>query len=315
MPTRANKVVILGVGDVGATTAYALMMSALVSEIVLVDINEDLARGEALDLSHSAAFVSPVRVRAGGYEDCAGASIVVITAGVNQRPGETRLDLINKNIAIYQEILPKILKYCPDSIYLIVSNPVDILTYITVNITGLPTERVIGSGTVLDTSRFRYLLSEHCDVDPRNIHAYVVGEHGDTEVPVWSLANVGGVPLETFCKLKELTYTPQWQSEISTQVRRAAYEIIDLKGSTYYAVGLALVRIIQTILRDERALLTVSTPLQGFHGIYDVALSLPAILGRSGISQVLPMPLNDQEEEQLQHSAATLKEAIKNSKL
>ncbi len=307
-----NKIVIVGAGFVGATTAYAIMNWGLASEIVLVDINEKKAEGEAMDLSHGAAFVKPVKVRSGGYEECKDARIVIITAGANQEPGETRLDLVHKNTRVFKSIVPEIMKYTKDAILLVVTNPVDILTYVTKKLSGLPSSQVIGSGTVLDTSRFRYLLSEHCRVNPRNIHGYILGEHGDHEVTAWSLTTVAGVPFTDYCVFcGRQCNNEEFREEISRQVRNAAYEIIERKGATYYAVGLGVARIVESILRDENSILTVSTILEGQYGLENVALSLPVILGAEGIVRVLNLDLAPEEEKKLREIGELLQGIIK----
>lgn len=307
-----NKIVIVGAGFVGATTAYAIMNWGLASEIVLVDINEKKAEGEAMDLSHGAAFVKPVKVRSGGYEECKDARIVIITAGANQEPGETRLDLVHKNTRVFKSIVPEIMKYTKDAILLVVTNPVDILTYVTKKLSGLPSSQVIGSGTVLDTSRFRYLLSEHCRVNPRNIHGYILGEHGDHEITAWSLTTVAGVPFTDYCVFcGRQCNNEEFREEISRQVRNAAYEIIERKGATYYAVGLGVARIVESILRDENSILTVSTILEGQYGLENVALSLPVILGAEGIVRVLNLDLAPEEEKKLREIGELLQGIIK----
>lgn len=305
---EGTKIAIIGAGNVGATIAYTLLWNGLASELVLVDVDRDRAVGEAMDLSHGVSLLRPVTVRAGEYQDCAGAAIVVITAGAAQQPGETRLDLTRKNARILREIIPPLLQYCRESILLVVSNPVDVLTELALRLSGLPPDRVIGSGTVLDSSRFRHLLGRHCGVDPRNVHAYVVGEHGDSEVPVWSLATVGGLPVAEFCRSLGLACPAGWQEEISRAVRTAAYEVIERKGATYYAVSVAVSRITDCILRDERSLLTVSTRVQ-LPGLPPLCLSLPTLLGRSGVEYVLRPPLAPEEEEGLLFSARRLLEA------
>lgn len=306
-----DKVVIVGAGFVGATTAYAIMNWGLASEIVLVDINKEKAEGEAMDLNHGAAFVKPVRIRNGGYEECSDARVVIISAGANQEPGETRLDLVKKNTAVFKKIVAQITKYTREAILLVVTNPVDILTYITMKLSGLPSNRVIGSGTVLDTSRFRYLLSDHCQVNPKNVHAYILGEHGDHEVAVWSLTNVAGVPFEDYCVFcgKECV-SRDYKEEVSEKVRKAAYDIIERKGATYYAVGLAVARVVESIFRDENSILTVSTTLDGEYGLRDVALSLPSIIGAGGVEKVLSLKINDDEEKKLIESAEVLQSII-----
>lgn len=307
-----DKIVIIGSGLVGSTSAYAIMNWGLASEIVLVDLNKERAEGEAMDLSHGAAFAKPVKIKSGGYEDCKDARIVIISAGANQEPGETRLDLVKKNTEIFKSIVPRIMEYTKTAILLVVTNPVDILTYVTMKISGLPSKQVIGSGTVLDTSRFRYLLSEHCHVNPRNIHAYILGEHGDHEVTAWSLTTVAGVPFKDYCVFcGNECNNDDFRKGISKKVRDAAYEIIDRKGATYYAVGLGVARIVESIFRDEHSILTVSTTLDGQYGLNNVALSLPAIVGIKGIERVLNLDLAVDEEEQLKTAGNVLSDIIK----
>jgi len=307
-----DKVVIVGAGLVGATSAYAIMNWGLASEIALIDLDKKRAEGEAMDLNHGAAFVKPVKVKSGGYEECRDARIVIMAAGANQNPGETRLDLVKKNTKIFKSIIPKIMEYTDDAILLVVTNPVDILTYVTMKISGLSEKRVFGSGTVLDTSRFRYLLSEHCHVNPGNIHANILGEHGDHEVAVWSLATVAGVSFEEYCvNCGESCATSNFKEEISEKVKNAAYEIIDKKNATYYAVGLAVAKIVESVFRDENTILTVSTALDGQYGLNGVALSLPAIIGANGIEKVLSLNLAPAEEEKLKTAGKVLKEIIK----
>ncbi|ACL70363.1 L-lactate dehydrogenase [Halothermothrix orenii] len=307
-----DKVVVVGAGFVGSTSAYAIMNWGLASEIVLIDIDKDRAEGEAMDLNHGASFVKPVRIRSGDYEECKDARIVIISAGANQKPGETRLDLVKKNTEIFKEIIPRILKYTREAIILVVTNPVDVLTYVTWKISGLPRNQVLGSGTVLDTSRFRYLLSEHCRVNPKNIHAYIIGEHGDHEVAAWSLTNVAGVNFDDYCLVcgKDCC-TKEFRKDIYNKVKNAAYDIIERKDATYYAVGLAVARIVESIFRDESSILTVSSVLQGEYNLDGLALSLPSIVGEKGIKKVLTLEFSAKEEEDLYESARILKDVIK----
>ncbi|MFW6022246.1 MAG: L-lactate dehydrogenase [Halanaerobiaceae bacterium] len=306
-----DKVVIVGAGLVGSTSAYAIMNFGLASEIVMIDIDNERAEGEAMDLNHGAAFVKPVKVKNGGYEECKDARIVIISAGANQEPGETRLDLVKKNTKIFKKIVPQIMEHTDDAILLVVTNPVDILTYVTMKLSGLPSKRVLGSGTVLDTSRFRYLLSDHCTVNPRNIHAYILGEHGDHEVAAWSLTTVAGVPFEDYCAIcGEDCDTKDFKEGMSEKVKNAAYEIIDKKGATYYAVGLAVARITESIFRDENTIMTVSTILDGQYDMEGVALSLPSIIGINGVEKVLTLGLNSEEEKKLQKAGSVLKDII-----
>lgn len=306
-PTR---VAIVGAGNVGATFAYTLLLSGLAPEIVLIDVNRERAEGEAMDLNHSVPFASPVRVWAGDYGDCAGAAATVITAGAAQRPGETRLDLARRNVAILRQIVPAVAAANPDGVIVVATNPVDVLTFEAWRLSGLPSERVIGSGTILDTARFRYLLSEHFGVDPRSVHAYIVGEHGDSEVPVWSLANIAGMRLADFCVAQGMTLDEPAMEEIFRQTRDAAYLIIERKGATYYAIGAALLRLVEAILRDQDTVLSVSSRIEDYYDIGGVALSLPTVINRGGIARVLRLQLNDREVEGLRRSAEVLRTTI-----
>lgn len=304
-----QKVVIVGAGLVGSTTAYALINSGLVAELVLIDVDEDRLSGEVLDLNHGNFFVPAVNLHAGDYPDCRGASVVVLSAGASQKEGEGRLGLLEKNLGVFRQIVPRVLEYNDQCILLVVTNPVDVLTYATLKISGLPPGRVLGSGTLLDTARFRYLLGNNCGVDPHNIHAYVLGEHGDSEVAAWSITNVAGIPLEEFCLGCDRDCSPEKRESIFEDVRESAYRIISGKGATYYAVGLAVRRIIRALLRDENAVLPVSVLVDGMFGICDVALSLPCLLSAEGIVRVLELPLDEVEKEALRTSAEVLREA------
>ncbi len=311
-PTR---VAIVGAGNVGATFAYALLLNGLSSEIVLIDANRSRAEGEAMDLNHAVPFAHPTRVWAGDFSDCAGAAVTVVAAGVAQRPGETRLNMILRNGEIWKQIIPQIVQHNPGGILLIATNPVDALTYAALKISGLPTQRVIGSGTVLDTARFRYLLSQHFQVDARSVHAFIIGEHGDSEVPVWSLANIAGMKLDVFCRAQGVGLSAADRQNIYQQTRDAAYQIIDRKGATYYAVAAGLTRITAALLRDQNSIFSVSTLIQDYYGIGDICLSLPAIVNHSGIRNVLRLELSEAELEQLRNSAAVLKATLEKLKL
>ena len=310
MDKKGIKISIIGAGFVGSTTAYALMMEGLASEIVIVDINKEKAEGEAMDIAHGVSFVKPVNIIAGDYEDTKDSDIVIITAGAGPKPGETRLDLINKNYKIFKGIVPEVVKYSPKSILLVVSNPVDVLTYLTYKLSGFPKERVIGSGTVLDTSRFRYLLGEHFNIDVRNVHTYILGEHGDSEIAAWSLTNVAGISVEDYCNNICNGCDGNFKKRIPEEVRNAAYEVLNRKGYTSYAIALAIRRIVEAILRDEDSILTVSTLLNGEYGIDDIYMGIPSIIGETGIKKVLQVKLSDDEEKQLIESAKVLKENL-----
>ncbi len=309
MPVR--KVAVVGAGFVGATSAYAMIISGVCSELVMIDINKQKLNGEVLDLVHGASFVKPVQISAGDYKDAAGADIVVISAGASQKPGESRLDLVQKNTAVFRQIVPEICRACPDAILLVVTNPVDVLTYATLKISGFPASRVIGTGTILDSARFRQVLSELFGVAAVNIHAYIIGEHGDTEVPVWSLANVAGVPLEEYCGSLHRACRPLDRERLFSEVKNAAYEIIEGKGATYYAIGLAVRRIAEAVLRDENSIITVSSLVDGLYGVDSVCLSLPSIVNASGIERVLELPVSREEREALLRSAQTVKDVIR----
>lgn len=304
------KVAIVGVGNVGASFAFALLLSGLATEIVLIDANKEKARGEAMDLNHAVPLAHPTRVIAGSYDDCAGAAITVITAGSAQKPGETRLDLLQRNTEIFRKIVPEVVTNNPNGILLIATNPVDVLSYVAWKISGLQEQRVIGSGTILDTARFRYLLSQEYDIDPRSVHAYIIGEHGDSEVPVWSLANIAGMHLQVYCEANRCNCNPKALDTIFEQTRDAAYHIIKLKGSTYYAIATGLLRIVEAILRDQGTVLSVSSLIHDYYGINDVYLSLPCVVSRSGIDHAVRLQLSPEEVEGLQRSAAVLRSNI-----
>jgi L-lactate dehydrogenase len=304
---RPNRIAIVGAGAVGSTIAYAAMIQGLAHEIVLIDAVAGKAEAEAKDLMHGSMFVPAVEVCAGGLEECRGARIVVITAGAKQRPGQTRLELVSTNAEIYREMIPKILSTAPETLLLVVSNPVDVLTYISLKLSGLPRARVIGSGTVLDTSRFRSLLSRRLNVAVGNIHAYIVGEHGDSEVPLWSSAQVANVPLQSFLSPACAPLTEADRAGIFHNVRNAAAQVIAAKGATNWAVGLAVARILEAILRDEQSVLTVSSLLEDYCGISDVCISVPCLMGREGAGATLPLPYTDAELAALKRSAELLK--------
>jgi L-lactate dehydrogenase len=311
-PTR---IAVVGTGHVGSTFAYALLLSGLAAEIVLIDVNRAKAEGEAMDLNHTVPFAHPTRIWAGGYSDCSGAMVTVLAAGAAQKPGETRLDLVKKNATIFRQIVPEVVHHNPDGILLIATNPVDVLTYATWKLSGLPARRVIGSGTILDTARFRYLLSHYFGVDPRSVHGFIIGEHGDSEVPVWSLANIAGMRLPDFCAAQGLNYDEMVMEDIFRQTRDAAYHIIERKGATYYAVAAGLMRIVEAILRDQNTVLSVSSLIEGYYGIHDVCLSLPTVVNKNGVERVLKLDLSPQEIEGLRKSAEILKATFAQLKL
>lgn len=303
---RPVRVSIVGAGNVGATFAYTLLLSGLASEIVIIDANKKKAEGEAMDLNHAVPLIQPGRVWVGDYADCAGSVVTVITAGAAQKPGETRLDLAARNADIFREIVPQVVENNPEGIILVATNPVDVLSYATWKISGLPKERVLGSGTILDTARFRFMLSQHFGVDPRSVHAYIIGEHGDSEVPVWSIANIAGMRFPVFCEQMGVGCDSEHLNRIFEQTRDAAYQIIERKGATYYAVATGILRIVEAILRDQGTVLSVSSYIDNYYGISDVFLSLPTVIDRAGVERILRLKLDEKEEEGLRNSAQVL---------
>lgn len=303
-----QKAAMIGCGFVGSSSAFAMMKTGVFSQLVLLDVNRAKAEGEAMDLAHGLPFSRPMKIYAGDYSDLRDCALIVISAGANQKPGETRLDLVKKNVAILGSIVPQIVKYNREAILLIVSNPVDILTWAAQKLSGLPPRQVIGSGTVLDTARLKYLLGERLRVDSRSVHAVIVGEHGDSELAVWSGANVSGVDLDHFYGLRGLPDCRESLERIYQDVRDSAYEIIEKKGATYYGIAAAVARISQCIVRDERSVLPVSVNLGGLYGVKDLCMSVPAVVGRDGAEQVLEIELNQAERTAFQKSAETLQE-------
>ncbi len=307
------KIGIIGTGNVGATAAYALLMQGIGREIVLVDLDQKRAAAEAADLSHAVPFAHALKVRSGDYADLAGSRVVIITAGVAQRPGETRLQLLERNAAIMKDVVCSILAHAPQAVLLVASNPVDIMTHLAARFArdcGAESHHVLGSGTTLDTARFRALLSAHVGVDSNHIHGYVIGEHGDSEVLTWSLVNVGNLPLASFCGLHGVPLTAEMKAGIERQVRDAAYAIIDGKGATFYGIGAALARIVHVILRDQRAILTVCTPMERVAGVENVTISLPQLVGGDGVLATFELPLAEDESAALQRSARVIRDAI-----
>jgi L-lactate dehydrogenase len=305
-----NKVGLIGTGMVGASFAYSLMQRGVANELVLIDADAARAEGEMMDLNHGLPFVRPMRIIAGDYSDLADAEVIVICAGVGQRPGQTRLELLQTNAGIFHNIVPKVTAVNQDAIIIVASNPVDILTQVAAQIVGLDRCRVLGSGTTLDTARLRYMLGMHYGVDSRSVHAYVVGEHGDSELALWSLANIAGVRLADFVGANGQGYDQAALDRIFNQTRNAAYEIIQRKKATYYAIGLGLLSIVEAVLRDQHTVMTVSSPLSGQYGISDIAISMPAIVGRRGVEEVLNLPLSESELAAFQSSAKTLKDRL-----
>ena len=304
-----RKVAVIGCGFVGSASAFALMQSGMFSEMVLIDADHDKAEGEALDISHGTPFARPMKIYAGGYDDIVDASIIVITAGANQKPGETRLDLVKKNIGIFKTIIPEIKKRDCKGILLIVANPVDILTYTAVKLSGFPENRVIGSGTVLDTARLKEALGSHLQVDSRSVHAFIIGEHGDSEIAAWSSANVSG-----FCEMRGHYNHHEAMEKIANDVKNSAYEIIAKKHATYYGIAMSVKRICEAIVRDEKSIMPISSMMHGEYGIEDVALSMPAIVGKNGAQGKVPISLNYDEITKLQESAKALKKVIEDNK-
>ena len=311
MKVNSRKVAVIGCGFVGSSSAFALMQSGLFSEMVLIDADTKRAEGEAMDISHGISFARPMQIYAGNYDDITDAAIIVITAGANQKPDETRLDLIKKNAAIMKSIVGEIKKRDFGGILLIVSNPVDILTLIALKESGYPSNRVIGSGTVLDTGRFKYLLGEHLDVDSRSVHAFIIGEHGDSELAAWSNARIGGLKVNDFCELRGHFIHEQSMKKIFENVRISAYEFIDRKQASYYGIAMAVKRICEAIVRNEKSILPVSSLMTGEYGLNDVVLSIPAVVGETGVQKVIPIELNDEELTKLKDSANILKDIAK----
>ena len=304
-----QKCAIIGCGFVGATIAFALTQKSLFSELVLIDSNHAKAEGEAMDLSHGLPFAHPMNVYAGYYKYIAYCYLIIITAGTAQRPNETRLDMVHKNVEIFKSIIPNITKYNNSAILLVVSNPVDILNYCTIKLSGFPAGRVLGSGTVLDTARLKYHLGQQLCVDSRSIHAFIIGEHGDSELAVWSSANVSGIDLEDFHGLcsscREVSFNQTYEN-----VRDSAYEVIERKGATYYGIAMAVTKIVLAIIRDEHSVLPVSGYVDGHYGLSDLCIGVPSIVGSNGIEKVLDIPLNEEENERLINSVKTLKKVI-----
>jgi L-lactate dehydrogenase len=304
---------IVGSGFVGATAAYALVMRGVGRRVVLVDMNRSRAEAEADDILHAVPFAHPLEVTAGDYADLAGCRVVIVSAGVGQKPGETRLQLLERNAQVFKQVIPRILEHAPNAILLIATNPVDIMTHLAARYAGevgVPSSRVIGSGTTLDTARFRSLIGRQLNVDSQHIHAYVLGEHGDSEVLTWSLVSVGGIPLPEFCTGREISICEDDYAAVDEKVRRAAYHIIEGKGATYYGIGSAIARITEVILQDERSILTVCTPMPEVVGVKDVTVSLPNLVGGEGIIQTFYPKLSEEETAALRNSAQVVRSVI-----
>lgn len=301
-----RKAAMIGCGFVGSASAFALMQSGLFSELVLIDANHDKAEGEAMDIAHGLPFAGQMKIYAGDYDDIVDAAVIIVTAGAAQKPGETRLDLVNKNVNIFKSIIPEIAKRNYKGILLIVANPVDILTYTAVKLSGLPENRVIGSGTVLDTARLKYALGEHLEVDSRSVHSFIIGEHGDSEIVAWSSTNVSGILVNDFCELRGHFNHEEAMHRIADDVKNSAYDIIEKKGATYYGIAMSVKRICECIMRDEKSILPISSMMHGEYGISDICLSMPTVVGREGVETRVPIQLNEQEESALSASAEQL---------
>lgn len=310
-----RKAAIIGCGFVGSASAFSLMQSGLFSELVLIDANREKAEGEALDIAHGIPFARQMKIYAGDYDDIMDSAVIIVTAGANQKPEETRLDLVHKNVNIFKSIIPEVAKRDYQGILLIVANPVDILTYTALKLSGMPENRVIGSGTVLDTARLKYRLGEHLSVDSRSVHAFIVGEHGDSEIAVFSSANVSGIPLNRFCEMRGHFEHEAATRRIAEEVKNSAYKIIAKKHATYYGIAMSVKRICEAIVRDEKSILPVSSMMHGEYGISDVALSMPAIVGKDGVETRVPISISEEEEAKLKESADTLKKVIEGLEL
>lgn len=307
------KIGIVGSGFVGSAAAYAMVMQGVGRKIVLVDLNRERAQAEADDIYHAVPFAQPLEITAGGYEELAGCRIVIVAAGVGQKPGETRLQLLQRNAKVFQQVIPHILKYAPDTIIMVATNPVDVMTHLAARFAsemGVPSNRVIGSGTMLDTARFRSLLARRLGVDSQHINAYVIGEHGDSEVLTWSMVTVGGIPLADFCRQRGIVLDDVAHEEIDKHVRYAAYQIIEGKGATYYGIGSALAHMVDVVLHDQRAIMTVCTPLPVVAGINDVTIAMPHLVGGAGILDSFTLDLSDDEQEALINSATLIRKII-----
>lgn len=310
-----QKIAIIGLGMVGSSIAFSLMQEGIFSEIVLIDKDRKKAKGEAMDLSHGIPFCESINIYEGDYDDIKDCYVVIITAGANQEKGETRLDLIDKNLKIYKSIIPNITKTSFEGILLVVSNPVDILTYVTLKLSGYDKKRVIGSGTVLDSARFQYMLGRHLNVDSKSIHAFIIGEHGDSELAVWDSSDIGGMKINNFCELRGHFNHEQAMNEIFSGVKNSAYEIIERKGATYYGIAMAVKRICTALVKDEHSILPVSSYIDGEYGLNDICISIPSIVCMKGIDKVLEIPLSKREEENLFNSASKLKDVLESLKL
>ena len=310
-----RKVAMIGCGFVGSASSFALMQSGLFSEMVMIDADKEKAEGEALDISHGVPFARPMKIYAGDYDDIIDASVIIITAGANQKPGETRLDLVRKNISIFKTIIPEIKKRNCQGILLVVANPVDILTYTAIKLSGFPENRVIGSGTVLDTARLKEKLGNHLEVDSRSVHAFIIGEHGDSEIAAWSCANVSGIAINDFCEMRGHYDHRKTMEQIATDVKNSAYEIIAKKHATCYGIAMSVRRICEAIVRDEKSILPISSMMHGEYGLEDVVLSMPAVIGKNGMETKVPLDLNYEEVTNLQTSAKALHKVLQENQI
>lgn len=314
MSENRSKVAIIGAGFVGASTAFALAMKQLVNEMVIVDVARDKAAGEALDINHGLPFIGQMDIYDGDYSDCADCDAIIVTAGVNRKPGESRIDLAKKNLIIAKEVTNNVMKHYTRGVILVVSNPVDVLTYKIQKWSGLPEGRVLGTGTVLDSSRFRYLLSEKLDVDVKNVHGYIIGEHGDTQLPLWSATHIAGKNIREYFDAPKYGITEEYRREIIEKVKSAGAKIIGKKGATYYAIAISVNTILESLLKNQNTIRTVSSVINNKYGIDDVALSLPAVLNSNGVKEVMDLSMTEDELALLHHSAEQLQsilEAVK----
>lgn len=310
MSKSKSKIAIIGTGFVGASIAFAMSLNKLANELVLIDVNNEKASGEAMDINHGLSFVGQMSVYAGDYSDCADCDVIIITAGANRKPGETRLDLAKKNVAIVKEITANIMKFYTRSVILIVSNPVDVITYMVQKWSGLPNGRVLGTGTVLDSSRFRYLISKKFNIDVRNIHGYIIGEHGDSQLPAWSATHIAGKPISDYFGTLKNDFTEADRKAILDDVKSAGAEIIKKKGATYYGIAVTVNTIVETIVKNQNTIRTVSTVMKGLYGINDVALSLPSVINSNGVKDVIKLNLTPEEEAELRHSAEQVRSIL-----
>jgi L-lactate dehydrogenase len=305
-----SKVAIIGAGSVGASIAYAMSIKQLCSEMIIIDVNKEKAIGEVMDINHGLPFLGQMEIKAGDYSDCADCDVIIITAGIPRKPGETRLDLARKNVALGKKITESIMQYYTGGVILVVSNPVDVMTYMISKWSGLPKGRVIGSGTVLDSARFRYLLSEKLDVDVRNIHGYIIGEHGDSQFPAWSATNIAGMPVDDYCSTTGIIFTDAEKLEIIEKTKRAGADIIKNKGATFYAIAIAVNTIVESILKGSSTIRTVGTVLTGEYGVSDVVMNVPSVVGKDGVERILELVLNEEEQAKFINSAEQVKSII-----